>query len=214
MKKQANQTTPTTLIREYHEWIQMRWLNERDATLHRVLLAGDSIAGGHAVQVHERLKDRFCVDCFATSKHVTDAEYMPDLEFMLGRKRYELIVFNNGLHGFDIDDALYAPALRAIFAALKGRTPRLAWRSSTPMFKWPIENGKPEPHERAPRILRRNADALAAARDIALPVLDLYAPMADRPELFCDGCHCTAEGVEFQTRLVADFIKSLFKEQM
>jgi hypothetical protein len=52
----------------------------------RTAPCGDSIVGGHAVAVHELLKDRFCVDCMATSKHVTDVEYMGDLEFMLQRK--------------------------------------------------------------------------------------------------------------------------------
>lgn len=207
-------TTEKTMVREYHEWIQMRWLNERDAALPRVLLIGDSIVAGHVVRVHELLKERFCVDCFATSKHVTDAEYASDLEMMLQRKGYALIVFNNGLHGFEIDDALYAPAVRETLAELKTRTPRLAWRSSTPMFKWPIQNGHPELGERTPRILRRNADALAEAQALNLPVLDLYEPMAGRPEFFSDGCHCTSEGVEFQSRMVAAFVETVCGEQV
>jgi len=158
--------------------------------------------------VHEVLKERFCVDCMATSKHVTDVEYRGDLEFMLQRKHYELIVYNNGLHGFDIDDVLYGPALRATLTVLKEQTPRLAWRSSTPMFQWPVRDNTPEFHERTTRILRRNADALAVARGLNLPVLDLYDPMAERPEFFCDGCHCTTEGVTFQAGIVAAFVEA------
>ena len=206
-------TTEKTMVREYHEWIQMRWLNERDTALPRVLLVGDSIVAGHVVAVHERLKERFCVDCFATSKHVTDADFMADLEMMLGRKRYALIVFNNGLHGFEIDDALYGPALRERLVEMKTRTPRLAWRSSTPVYKWPIQDGRPELHERTPRILRRNADALAEAQALNLPVLDLYVPMVGHPEFLYDGCHCTSEGAEFQSGMIAAFVETVFGER-
>ncbi len=199
-----------TLIRESHEWITMRWLNESDTTLPRVLLVGDSIVAGHAVSVHEQLKENYCVDCFATAKHVTDVEYMSDLEFMLKRKNYELIVFNNGLHGFGIDDELYAPALREVLLILKNRAPRLAWRTSTPMIKWPVENGKSEFQERTSRVLRRNADALAIANEMGLPVLDLYTPMGDRAELYCDGVHCSDAGRDLQVQLVSKFILQQF----
>lgn len=200
------ETSEKTKIREYHEWIQMRWLNEDNDTLPRVLLVGDSIVAGHGVAVHEELKEKCCVDLFATSKHVTDVLFMSDLEMMLGRKKYELIIFNNGLHGFDIDDDLYAPALREVLSYLKTITPNLVWRNCTPALKWPVENDCPVPSERTPRILRRNAEALKVAEELGLPVIDLYSAMGHDPNLFSDGVHYTEAGRDIQVEILSKFI--------
>ena len=200
-----------TKIREYHEWIQMRWLNEDNDTLPRVLLVGDSIVAGHGVLVHEQLKEKCCVDLFATSKHITDILFMSDLEMMLSRKKYELIIFNNGLHGMNIEDDLYAPALREALTYLKTVTPNLAWRNSTPAIKWPAEGDKGEPNDRSPRILRRNADALEVVKELGLPVIDLYSAIGHDPEMFSDGVHHTDAGKDIQVKILCDFISRYIK---
>ena len=195
--------TEKTVIREDIEWISLRWHDEPNRTMPRVLLVGDSIVVGHGANVHALLKDRICVDYFATSKHVTDVEFMPDLAFMLCRRNYELILFNNGLHGFGVDDELYGPALLEILTLLSSRAPRLAWRSSTP-----VRNGdnRAELGERTPRVVRRNAAAAAVAQKLCLPTLDLYTPMLGHPEFYSDGAHCNQEGVKFQAEIIAAFI--------
>jgi hypothetical protein len=197
-----------TLIRENIEWISIRWHNAPDTKAKRVLLTGDSIVVGHGTRVHDLLKDKIRVDYFATAKHVTDAEFMGDLDFMLARGNYELIVFNNGLHGFDIDDELYKPALREALMTLKGRTPKLAWRSSTPILD--KSNLKKLNSERNPRVIRRNKDAAAVAKELGLPVLDLYSEMVKRKEFFSpDAVHFNEAGQQFQAEKVAEFIRSL-----
>lgn len=199
-----------TLIRENIEWISIRRHNATDTTLRRVLLVGDSIVLGHGTKVHELLKDKVCVDFFATTKHVSDAEFMSDIDFMLARGNYALIVFNNGLHGFGIDDALYKPALREVLMILKGRVRGLAVRNCTPMLD-KRDRKKLDP-KRTPRVKRRNRDAAAVAKALGLPVLDLYAEMVKRKSLFSDHAHCTEAGKQFQAERIADFIRALLPD--
>lgn len=195
-----------TEIRENIEWISIRWHNAPDTTMPRVLLVGDSIVAGHGTRTHELMKEELCVDFFATAKHVTDVEYMEELLFMMSRRKYDLILFNNGLHGFDIEDDLYKPALKEVLATLKEKTPRLCWRTSTPILD--KENLEEFNAERTPRVLRRNEDAAAVAEELGLPILDLYTPMAENKKLFCpDAVHYSEEGQQTQAQLIADFIK-------
>jgi hypothetical protein len=196
-----------TLIRENIEWIGIRWHNAPDTQKPRVLLVGDSIVVGHGTKVHELLKDSICVDYFATAKNITDIDYMSELEFMLSKRKYTLIIFNNGLHGFDIDDSLYAPALQEAFSSLKEKTDGLAWRTSTPILD-KEKPGQLDP-KRAPRVIRRNKDALALASEFSLPVLDLYTPMAENKQYFSgDAIHYTSEGQDIQAEIIAGFIRS------
>jgi hypothetical protein len=203
-------TVEGTEIREEVEWVSFRWHNEPDRVKPRVLLVGDSIVAAHGARVHERLKADFCVDYFATSKHVTDVAFMGDLDFMMARRPYALVLFNNGLHGLGIDDELYAPALKKALLALRGRTPRLAWRISTPILAGPgaSELGADNAH-----VVRRNADAAVVAADLGLPVLDLYTPMLEHRDWIVDGVHCNADGQALQADIVAKFLTSQFQQE-
>jgi hypothetical protein len=195
----------STEIRETIEWVSIRWHDAPDKKSKRVLLIGDSIVVGHGTKAHDLLKKKICVDHFATSKHVTDVEFASDLEFMLAKQKYELILFNNGLHGFDIADELYPAALREMLAELKKRTPILAWRSCTPILD--KENPAQLNPDRNPRVLRRNADALKISGELGLPTLDMYSPMAENKKLFSPDCvHFTEQGQDAQAQLLADFV--------
>jgi hypothetical protein len=198
-------TAKKTVIRENIEWTNMRWNNAPDTDKPRVLLIGDSIVVGHADKAHDLLKDKVCVDYYATAKCVSDVDYMFELDYMLTRYDYALVVFNNGLHGWDIDDAIYSENLQETLTVMKQKVNKLAWRTSTPIReKGNLE--QPEA-ERTPRLLIRNADAAKIAEELDLPILDLYTPMDNAPELFSeDAIHYTEEGRDVQAAKVAEFI--------
>ena len=192
------------------EWISLRWHNAPDMEMPRVLLIGDSIVAGHGDKVHALLKEDICVDFFATSKHVTNCEFMSDLDFMLSKRSYDLILFNNGLHGFDVADKHYKSALSEALSVLKTKTPCLCWRNSTPILN--SENLEEFNAERNPRVISRNSDAADLADSLNLPSLDLYTPMAENKSLFSpDAVHYTQEGQKAQSELIADFIITLLE---
>jgi len=199
-----NDKIDDTNVLEDIEWISLRWHNAPDTSKPRVLLVGDSIVAGHGTLVYELLKENLCVDFFATSKHITNSDYMSDLDIMLQKSNYELILFNNGLHGFDVDDKYYKQALFDALTYLKTKTNCLCWRSSTPMLSANLNDFN---SERTPRIISRNRDADEVANSLNLASLDLYTPMAENKSLFSqDAVHYTEEGQKTQAKMIADFI--------
>lgn len=106
----------------------------RGPYLPRVLLVGDSICNGYHAQVRERLLGIANVTFWASSKCVTDPDYLRELEFILEEYPLDLIHFNNGLHSLTTDRAEWEAALRNTFRMILDKLPgiRLMWCASTP----------------------------------------------------------------------------------
>ena len=201
-------TAPKTEIRENIEWTNMRWNDAPDNCKARILLIGDSIVVGHESLLHDIVKDEYCIDSFATAKCVSDVDYMKELNYMLSSNDYELVVFNNGLHGFDIEDEAYEENLKEAMIDLNKRVKKLAWRTSTPIRT--KEDLNKFEAEKTPRVLRRNAFAAKVAEELNVPVLDLYTPMSENVDYFSpDAIHYNEEGKAVQAKMLAEFIKGI-----
>jgi hypothetical protein len=197
-----------THIREDIEWAQMYRHNDPDNTKERILLIGDSIVVGHGRLVHGLLEDKYCVDFYSTSYCVSDEDFMAEYKFALSKKKYKAIIFNNGLHGFDIDEETYAENLKEVLEFTKTQAPTVAWRSSTPVRS--KENLDEFNEEKNPRVIIRNEDAKKIAEELGLPILDLYTPMAENKDYFSpDAIHYLPEGQKVQAKMIADFILSI-----
>ncbi len=200
-------TVPSTKtkIREPNEWITLRWHDEdENPHLPRILLIGDSIVNGHGTLLSNKLKGRYGVDCFSTSKIVCDQDFMSDLQAMLSRHRYEIIIFNNGLHGRLVEDAHYASGLFDVLKELRDQTGTLVWRNSTPCY--PGADGKENPW--AEKIKYRNQLAAIEVTKLGLPTIDCYSLLQDQPELSCDGVHFHARGYEIIVEGILDYLQA------
>jgi hypothetical protein len=201
-------TVERTEIRENIEWTNMRWNDAPDNCKARILLIGDSIVVGHERMLHEIIKDEYCIDSFATAKCVSDVDYMKELDYMLASKDYDLVIFNNGLHGFDIEDEAYEENLEEVLIDLNKRVKNLAWRTSTPIRN--KEDLNQFEAEKTPRVIRRNAFAAKVTQELNIPVLDLYTPMAENVDYFSpDAIHYNEEGKQTQAQMLAKFIKGI-----
>ena len=197
-----------TRIRETIEWSNFRWFDAPDRQRPRVLLVGDSIVVGHGAQVHEALAPAGAVDYLASSRCVSDVDYRGELDYLLNRTAYAAVVFNNTLHGFDIDDAVYAEFLDRTLRYIRPRTPHLIWRNGTP-YRQPGDNTRPHP-EYADRVIERNRLAAAIAAELELPVIDLYSEMLNHLDFFAaDGVHYLPAGCAFQAGIIARAVKPL-----
>ncbi len=192
-----------TNIREEQEWITLRWHDTDDAAgLPRLLLIGDSIVNGHVGLLNEALQGKYAVDAFTTSKIVSDQEYMADLEIMLQKRCYDVIIFNNGLHGIKVDDANYAEELREVLTALQRYTNKLIWRNSTPCYSYP--DGRSNPW--STRVIKRNALARGIVEELNIPAIDCYRVLQNRPDLVVDGIHFRLEGYQVIVEVIVDFL--------
>ena len=88
------------LARENIEWCNIWIPDTQEANLPRVLLIGDSITGGYGPKVADALKGQASVARLTTSKSLGDPALLAEVALVLGQCRFDVVHFNNGLHGW------------------------------------------------------------------------------------------------------------------
>ena len=130
-------------IREYAEWNDFWWEKAGDFSRRRVLLIGDSITRSYRDTVQEIYKpERIAIDKLCGSRCAGDPILTAEIDLMTGPLngyRYDVIHFNNGLHGAcndtEIPLEIYKKGIMDIVSILRRNQPdaRLILVTSTPM---------------------------------------------------------------------------------
>ena len=205
-------TTPTAQVsREDIEWLDVWLPHTNDHKLPRVLLIGDSITRGYYPDVEKALAGRAYVARLSTSKSLGDAALLKEIALILSEERYQVIHFNNGLHGSGYGEAQYAQALPAVLAVFRRYAPqaRLIWASTTEVL--PSFQGD---HPSVPRIIERNRLAALWAAKNGIPVDDLFPIAAHHPEYHAhDGVHFAPEGYAALAAQVSAIISQVLPAQ-
>lgn len=191
----------------------MQFLHE-EPSLPRVLIIGDSISIGYTLSVREKLKGRAnlirpyqnCIGTVLGLKRIDE---------WLGRKRWDLIHFNWGLHDLKYlkDDRLdlsgerdtviddYENNLRELVAKLQQKADKLIWATTTPV-----------PEGAAGRVkgdeIEYNRVAEGIMRENNIPINDLYSavlPDLDKYQIPAD-VHFNEKGYDYLAGVVADKI--------
>jgi GDSL-like Lipase/Acylhydrolase family len=189
------------VAREPIEWIRL-WLPNVDKNdLPQVLLLGDSITQAYYKDVAADLKGKAYAGYLTSSLSVGDPMLPQQIALVLRNYRFDVIHFNNGLHGKGYTEKEYAryfpQFVRTIQANAHGA--KLIWASSTP-----VRTGK-DMSEFAPftqRVAARNRIAAAYVRKAGIPVDDLYAAVLHHPEYYLgvDGTHPNEQGRAAEAR--------------
>jgi hypothetical protein len=196
------------------EWSDVRVIDAPETHLPRVLMIGDSICLGYFDQVQNHLKGKACCARLATSKALPSRVFLDEVALLLGQYRFDVIHFNNGLHGFvAFSEEDYRKSFPAMLKLLKKRAPgaKLIWATTTP---W----RKPAPqiqafHPNNERVKARNQIAARFVAKAKIPVDDLYGLMEEHPECWADdGLHYTAAGQERQAEQVTTCILNALGE--
>ena len=190
----------TSRVHENIEWSTTYTFNANDTAHPRVLLIGDSICNGYQAKVREKLADSANITFWASSKCVTDPQYLRELDFLLDSYRYDFISFNNGLHSLTTDRAEWREAYALAVKFIRAKCPdaKLVLTLCTPLN---------DPAKDAiSRELNDIIGAVAAAE--ALPVIDLYAAVErlDKNEHMSDVFHWRETGKELQAEAIATYI--------
>ena len=183
------------------EWSDI-WVTNADTdTNTKVLLVGDSIVRGYFSEAEKALgKDISCAR-YTTSKFLSHPDYLGELGLLIKRFDFDVIHFNNGLHGWGYTEEEYRAGLAALVAFLKETAPnaRLVWAMSTPVrVGKDIEKVN---EERTNRVKARNAIAREVMAANGIPVNDLFALVEDHTEYYSqDGTHFNGAGKKAQGR--------------
>jgi hypothetical protein len=110
--------------REAIEWCDI-WISHANETnLPRVLLIGDSIARDYYPEVEKRLAGKAFVGRLATSRFVADPVLLKEIECVLSGAKFDVILFNNGMHGWQHSEAEYQKAFPKLIKTIRANAPK------------------------------------------------------------------------------------------
>ncbi|MBQ8551371.1 MAG: SGNH/GDSL hydrolase family protein [Clostridia bacterium] len=174
---------------ETYEW-DNTWISRaNEHNLPRVLYVGDSISVEVRRSARDKVGDKLQFDQFSTSKGL-DNPYFKDMlgAFMRQEERRDIILFNNGLHGWHLDDeteykTLYEEMLAYLISEGHGASVAAVL---TTFIRDKAQNE---------RVVKRNLVVRDIAARMNIPVVDLYSvSFANAEHLTADGVHYRPEG--------------------
>lgn len=174
---------------ETYEWDNVWWEQADKEIADRVLYIGDSISCATRRIATKASNNTILFDGFGTSKAL-DNRYFAKSISMFAEQQGErrAILFNNGLHGWHLDDETeyakgYENMLKFLLGEFKG----------TPLIL--LLTTYVADAERDKRVQKRNSVVLKLAEKYKLPIIDLYSITKKNSHLlFSDGVHFLPEG--------------------
>jgi hypothetical protein len=197
--------------RESIEWCDI-WISHANETkLPRVLLIGDSIVRDYYPEVAKRLASKAFVARLSTSRFIADPMLLKEIELVLDGTKFDVIQFNNGMHGWQHTEAEYRKAFPKLIKTIRAHAPkaRLIWATTTP-----LRDGKGVAYDSNSqysdgRIAARNAIAAETVAAQNIPTDDLNAAMRGHPEFHSDNVHFNSQGIQIQAGQVSAELEKL-----
>ena len=95
---------------ETYEW-DNAWIEKSaDKKTPRIFYIGDSISCGTRGSINQIAQGKLLCDGFGTSKALDNKAFLPAIKvFASQMERYDVVFFNNGLHGWHLDDETEYP---------------------------------------------------------------------------------------------------------
>lgn len=190
------------VVSERIEWTYEVAPEKPDAALPNVLLIGDSITRAYSPDVTKELEGKANVYYLATSASIADvrlprqiAEYFA----MLSTIHWDVVHFNNGMHGWGYSEQDYGRYFGKMVGAVKAGAPgaKLVWAMTTPIRKDQAIGATNA------RIEARNGIAAKVVQREGIPVDDQHELMLAHQDLHADDIHFKAEGSAIQAKQVA-----------
>ena len=191
---------------EKFEWDNV-WWEQADVTgVPRVLYIGDSISCATRRVATAAAEGKIFFDGFGTSKAVDNPYFSESVRlFAQQQGESEVIIFNNGLHGWHLDDDTeyiqYYEQLVKFLLSEFGATPIVLILTTA------IADEK-----RNARVIKRNNAVVKLAAAYNLSVVDLYSVVNEHRELLSpDGVHLIPEGYKLLASALLSHINGLIK---
>ena len=197
--------------RESIEWCDI-WISHANETnLPRVLLIGDSITRAYYPEVEKRLEGKAFVGRLASSAFVSDPALIAQIKMVLGEYKFEVIHFNNGMHGWQHSEKEYEQAFATVLKTIQIYAPnaKLIWASTTPLKVSPTLPPDNQTQATDERIAARNAIVAEIAAGRNIPGDDLNSPMCGHPEYHSDNVHFNSQGIQIQAAQVTAEVEKL-----
>lgn len=208
-----NTVTPK---RESIEWLDIWSPKTNDTKLPRVLLIGNSITRLYNKEVEKQLEGKANVVRFASSKSIGDPALLEEISMLMHQYKFDVVHFNNGMHGWAYTEDEYAKAFPSYFETIKKNAPqaKFIWASTTPVRQGV---GMREFESRTERIKVRNKIASDYFSDKPeVKTNDLFSVILRNPAYYAggDGIHPNALGTKALANRISDeILSSLGKDE-
>lgn len=192
----SEQKTPLETFEWDNVWIEQT--GNREA--HRVLYIGDSISCGTRQIATRVSQNTYLFDGFGTSKALDNPYFFDSVHLFASQlTKIETVIFNNGLHGWHLDDETeyreyYEKAIKFLLKEFDGKKIFLVLTTSV------------ADAEREARVNLRNDAVKKLAKKYNLPIIDLYSTSVEYAEFrLDDGVHYSGVGYnEFACKILKD----------
>lgn len=194
---------------ETYEWDDGWIEHANDIKTYRVFYIGDSISRGVRSVINKLADGKVRIDNYATSKAVDNPCLVKAVELFASQiKHRDLILFNNGLHGFHLSTAEYEKYYDGIIESLVKDYPN----TEVEIVLTTYTNRSPE---QAEIVNDRNNSARMIASKYGLKVIDLHkVSYENRHMLIADGIHMTQEGYEVLAKAVLKEVETKLGEKL
>lgn len=187
---------PKDAVHEYIEWTDDWVAGANKTDKPHILMIGNSITRGCFPIVEKAFDGRAYVSRICNSKCIGDPALWDDLKLVLKYYKFDVIQFNNGLHGFDYSEETYSKYFRKYLRLIKKYQPqaKLIWATITPTWQKDFSG----PSDIIERIKARNRIAMEYISKEGIEVNDLWTTAYAHPEYFKggDGTHPNKTGWE------------------
>jgi lysophospholipase L1-like esterase len=133
---------------------------------------------------------------------------LQEIALVLDNTKFDIIHFNNGMHGWQHSEAEYRAAFPKILETIRTHAPnaKLVWATTTS-----LKESKPNSATEASdeRIAARNSIGLECVHGQNIVIDDLNALVRGHPEYHSDNVHFNAEGIGLEADQVAVKIEPL-----
>ena len=197
--------------RESIAWCDI-WISHANETnLPRVLLIGDSITRAYYPEVEKHLEGKAYVARLSSSAFISDPVLLKQIEMVLDEYRFDVIHFNNGMHGWQHSEKEYGDAFQTFLAAIKTHAPnaKLIWANTTTLKVSKVLPPDDQTQASDERIAARNAIALEYIQPQGIDVDDLNTLGEGHPEYHSDNVHFNDQGIALQATQVATHIEKI-----
>ena len=198
-------------ISESTEWSNIWIVSTDKQDLPRILMIGDSHVERYYPVVADRLTNKAYCCKFTTSRSLGDPALIEQLKALFFSYRFDVIIFNNGLHGVDYSDKQYSNYIPIVYRIFKKNNPglKLIWVNTTARR---VSGNIAEFDQLNTEVINRNKSVEKFARANNIPLVDFYFLSSKHPEYYeNDGIHFNKVGVEEQTRAISTAILSDLK---
>lgn len=184
---------------ETYEWDDA-WIEfANDAETFRVLYIGDSISRGIRHIINKLADGKARIDNFATSKAVDNPYFLKAIELFVNQTNgSDLILFNNGLHGFHLNTEEYKKYYENIVVNLLNDYPKAELKLVlTTYTKRSCDNLK--------IVNERNHAVRSIASKHGLEIIDLYAVSYKCQDMLsADGVHMSEDGYNILAKSILE----------